>query len=101
MITMTQIENPRLSMDELTNLQKKIEGRIASASDFEKLDYFLFSLGAKKLILNKLKEYNLNSYSEFIESKNRPLDPLTNELDKNIQGISLGIISYLRTYLLK
>ena len=98
---MTQIENPRLSLDELSTLQRKIEERIAGASDFEKLDFFLYSLGANKLILNKLKEYNLNNYSEYIELTNRPFDPRINEIDKNIQGISLGIISYLRTYLSK
>ena len=82
-------------------LQKKIENRAASAYDFEKLDYFLFSIGASKLILKKLKEYNIQNYSEYIESGNNQKDSRINELDKQIQGISLGIISYLKSYLIK
>lgn len=92
-------ENPKLSMDELSNLKKKVENKIASSDDFEKLDYFLSSTGSTKLISEKLKEFNLNSYAEYFKNKNNMPESLISEIDKNIQGISLGIISFLKTYL--
>jgi hypothetical protein len=96
---MTVIDNPKLSMNELISIQKKIEDKLANAEDFEKLDYFLFSTGTSKLIQKKLQEYNLSTYNEYILSRNNMTESLKNEIDKNIQGISLGIISYLKTYL--
>ena len=99
MIEMTVLENPKLSMNELLSIQKKIEDKIANAADFEKLDYFLYSTGASKLIQKKLQEYNLSDYNEYVMSRNNMPEFRKNEIDKNIQGISLGIISYLKTYL--
>lgn len=92
---MAEIENVNLTKTDLGILEQKIINDQAVAEDYEKLDKFLVALGLTGHILNRIKEFNMNSYEEYVlrlngHDKNSPSQA-------NIKGAALGVISALKS----
>lgn len=92
---MAEIDNTSLTRTDLGLLEQKILSNQATANDYDRVDKFLNALGLSSYILNKIKEYNMNSYEEYILSLNNSNSNLT--YSANIKGAALGAISALKT----
>jgi hypothetical protein len=95
------IENPKLDVDTLSILKKKIETNEAKVKDYEILDYFLSSPGFdyKNFILERLKEYNIHSYEEYILERKKSFEFRNRAVNGFALGTILGAISALEKYI--
>jgi hypothetical protein len=91
---MSEIENPKLSIGQLNELEDLVKNNKAKAEDYEKLDNYLSFLGIDNFILGKLKESRIDSYEDFIfERKNN------NGKLSLLVGSVLGVISTLKKHI--
>lgn len=93
--TAPTMENPKLSIDDLSTIEDKIKNNSAVTTDYEILDNYLSFNGVDNYILNKLREKRINNYNEFINlRKNKNSDADINML----VGAVLGVISVLKNF---
>jgi len=97
-IKFMEIQNPKLDIESLSLLKNKIEMNEAKVQDYENLDYFLSSIGNPNYFLNRLKEFNIYSYEEFILERKKPFDKRNRVVDGVLFGTALGSISVLERY---
>ena len=94
------IENSNLSIEELSLIEGKIESNIAIVSDYEKLDYFLSTIGSPNYLLQRFRKHQINSYEEFIVERKKKENK-----DSAVNGILIrnvfGAINILKSYVLK
>ncbi|MBI5402584.1 MAG: hypothetical protein HY959_04235 [Ignavibacteriae bacterium] len=88
------IENPTYSIEELNILEKKVINNLAEIKDYEKIDSILNSMGFNNIIKDKMREFNINSYSEYLlERRIKKMDIAA------ITGTILGVIAALKKIL--
>lgn len=98
-MTMMTVPNPKLDIETLSLIKKKIEMNEASSKDYETLDYFLSSFGYKNFILDRLKEYEILSYEEYILERKKSFDLRNRNVNGAALGTILGAISALEKYI--
>lgn len=96
---MAQIENPQLTIESLGILEKKIELNTAMPEDYKRLDGYLTSIGLKPYVIEVLKEYEFNSYEEYILERKKSYELKERITESTILGTILGIISGLKKYI--
>lgn len=95
-------ENPQLSVEELQFIEKKITSNRATSEDFEKLEFFLSSIGIPKgYLLSKFNEHNIGTFDEFIFERTLPFDQRKRSVDGILLGYIIGSITFLKEYLNK
>lgn len=96
---MTIQQNPKLDIETLSLLRRKIEINEASPEDYKILDYFLQVFDYKNFILEKLRKYEIYSYEEYIIERKQRSDLRNKNVNGDMLGIILGAISALEKYI--
>jgi hypothetical protein len=92
-------QNPKLDVETLSLIKKKIEENEASPEDYKNLDYFLSSFGYKNFILERLKEYHIHSYEEYILERKKSFAFRNRAVNGSALGVIFGAISTLEKYI--
>ena len=93
---MGTIENPKISIEDLNNMEKRIKENTATSIDYKKLDDYLSFLGIKNYIITKLHSSKIDDYQDFIYQRT---NKNSSELNKLV-GSVLGVISYIKNHIL-
>jgi hypothetical protein len=95
---MMAIDNPILSLKNLTDLENKISENKATADDYEEIDFFISSIGGDKNYLkNVILQNGFRDFYQYVSEKSENKEGRLVQLGK-IHGTVLGAISFLKTY---
>lgn len=97
-LAMTE-ENPKLEKPLLSLLSKKILQNTATADEYKRLEYFLSPFFGKDFLMNRIKEFNIYSFEEYILERSKPIAQKNRAVDGAILGTILGSISVLDKYI--
>ncbi|MFZ6024241.1 MAG: hypothetical protein ACOYVG_07265 [Bacteroidota bacterium] len=90
-----EIENPQMSLIDLSSIEDKVKDNTATSTEYESLDKYLSFLGVENYILNALNKSLIRSYEEFITQRKN-----SNNSDINLLvGTVLGVISILKKHI--
>ncbi|MES2372203.1 MAG: hypothetical protein V4557_06465 [Bacteroidota bacterium] len=92
---MSAVENPKISLQDLNDLEDRIKNNRATSEDYSVLDNYLSFLGVKNYILSTLEKHRINGYEEFIDQRKNYSSSEINML----VGSVLGVISTLKKYI--
>ena len=96
LLKMTQtIENPQFDLTTLLEIKRKIDNNIESADDYEKLDFFLSSVGLNGYIKKNIMAKNYTNYRNYIDqrkSTNSNKDVLSISFIEGVVSESIAIL---------
>jgi len=91
------LDNPKLDLDVLRNIENKIRENREDVEDLKLLNHFISSVD-KDYINLKMKENNIHSFEEYISERKKPYSQQNPNLSIFV-GNLLAIISFLKTSL--
>ena len=91
--------NPPLTLAELSLIQSRIESRTESKEDYEKLDYFLSSVGIRLNLLQRFRENGIDSYEQYVVERKKTFETRKMVVDGTLYGVVSGAINFLKNIL--
>lgn len=94
---MMAIENPKITINELVSLEKKVEDNSAIIDDYRRLEAIIKSFGLDGVLYNSLKEYNVLSMDDVLRERKKPINYKNPVIEGSIIGVFSGIISVIKS----
>ncbi len=88
------IENPKISLDLLNNIESKIKDSKETPEDLELLNYFISSV-EKDYIISKMRDNGINSYESYLSERKKTYDKQNSNIPF-IVGYLMAVISHLK-----
>lgn len=90
-----EVENPHLSIEDLSEMEYAIRQNLADIEVYKALDDYLSFIGVGNYILSALKDNSISGYAQFIDERKK--QPRT-EINILV-GSVLGVVSVLKKYI--